>query len=418
MSAAMNHHQESVYLRGHIIDSLVLAKVLDLILMMGGTFDLEDVHIGKTREEASHARIRIGTVSRTLLDDILKAIQPHGASIEREADCRIDRAPTDGVLPDDFYATTHLPTQIRLNGRWLDIDRIEMDLAILVDEQGSAAQAIPMGEVRRGNRIVVGREGVRIIPLQRPQERDVFGFMESQVSAERPHGHIIADIATRMRQLRERHRQKQADSQVLLAGGPAIIHAGGREALTWLIEQGFIHILFCGNALAAHDMEADLFGTSLGYGLTAGRAVPHGHEHHLRTINRIRSVGSIEAAVTSGMIRQGIMAACIRQGVPVVMSGTIRDDGPLPGVITDSVLAQRAMRALIPGVGLALLVASTLHSVATGNLLPATVPTVCVDVNPSVPTKLADRGSFQAVGLVMDAASFLSELARVLGRTT
>jgi lysine-ketoglutarate reductase/saccharopine dehydrogenase-like protein (TIGR00300 family) len=259
---------------------------------------------------------------------------------------------------------------------------------------------------------------VRIIPLQRPQERDVFGFMESQVSAERPHGHIIADIATRMRQLRERHRQKQADSQVLLAGGPAIIHAGGREALTWLIEQGFIHILFCGNALAAHDMEADLFGTSLGYGLTAGRAVPHGHEHHLRTINRIRSVGSIEAAVTSGMIRQGIMAACIRQGVPVVMSGTIRDDGPLPGVITDSVLAQRAMRALIPGVGLALLVASTLHSVATGNLLPATVPTVCVDVNPSVPTKLADRGSFQAVGLVMDAASFLSELARVLGRTT
>ncbi len=414
----MNHHQESVYLRGHIIDSLVLAKVLDLILMMGGTFDLEDVHIGKTREEASHARIRIGTVSRTLLDDILKAIQPHGASIEREADCRIDRAPTDGVLPDDFYATTHLPTQIRLNGRWLDIDRIEMDLAILVDEQGSAAQAIPMGEVRRGNRIVVGREGVRIIPLQRPQERDVFGFMESQVSAERPHGHIIADIATRMRQLRERHRQKQADSQVLLAGGPAIIHAGGREALTWLIEQGFIHILFCGNALAAHDMEADLFGTSLGYELTAGRAVPHGHEHHLRTINRIRSVGSIEAAVTSGMIRQGIMAACIRQGVPVVMSGTIRDDGPLPGVITDSVLAQRAMRALIPGVGLALLVASTLHSVATGNLLPATVPTVCVDVNPSVPTKLADRGSFQAVGLVMDAASFLSELARVLGRTT
>ena len=414
----MNHHQESVYLRGHIIDSLVLAKVLDLILMMGGTFDLEDVHIGKTREEASHARIRIGTVSRTLLDDILKAIQPHGASIEREANCRIDRAPTDGVLPDDFYATTHLPTQIRLNGRWLDIDRIEMDLAILVDEQGSAAQAIPMGEVRREDRIVVGREGVRVIPLQRPQERDVFGFMESQVSAERPHGHIIADIATRMRQLRERHRQGQADSHVLLSGGPAIIHAGGREALTWLIEQGFVHILFCGNALAAHDMEADLYGTSLGYGLTAGRAVPHGHEHHLRTINRIRSIGSIEAAVTSGAIKQGIMAACIRQGVPVVISGTIRDDGPLPGVITDSVLAQRAMRALIPGVGLALLVASTLHSVATGNLLPATVPTVCVDVNPAVPTKLADRGSFQAVGLVMDAASFLSELARLLGRST
>jgi lysine-ketoglutarate reductase/saccharopine dehydrogenase-like protein (TIGR00300 family) len=242
--------------------------------------------------------------------------------------------------------------------------------------------------------------------------------MESQVSAERPHGHIITDIATRMRQLRERHSHELPGSKVLLAGGPAIIHAGGRDALTWLIDQGFVHVLFCGNALAAHDMEADLYGTSLGYGLRAGRAVPHGHEHHLRTINRIRAIGSIEAAVTSGVIKQGIMASCIRQGVPVVMSGTIRDDGPLPGVITDSVLAQRAMRALIPGVGLALLVASTLHSVATGNLLPATIPAVCVDVNPSVPTKLADRGSFQAVGLVMDAASFLSELARSLGKST
>lgn len=412
----MNQYQERVYLQGHIIDSLVLAKVLDLILMMGGTFDLEDVHIGKTREEPSRACIRIQTGSRALLDDILRKIQPHGASIEREANCRMDQAPDDGVLPDGFYATTHLPTQIRLNGRWLDVDRIEMDLAIAVSETG--ARAVPMGEVRRGDQIVVGREGVRVIPLQRPQERDVFGFMESQVSAERPHGHIIADIATRMRQLRERHRHGQADSKVLLAGGPAIIHAGGREPLTWLIEQGFIHLLFCGNALAAHDMEADLFGTSLGYGLTAGRAVPHGHELHLRTINRIRAIGSIEAAVTSGVIKQGIMAACVRQGVPVVMSGTIRDDGPLPGVITDSVRAQSAMRALIPGVGLALLVASTLHSVATGNLLPATIPTVCVDVNPSVPTKLADRGSFQAVGLVMDAASFLSELARVLGRVT
>ncbi|MGC4097471.1 MAG: TIGR00300 family protein [Nitrospira sp.] len=418
LSTAMNHHQESVALHGHIIDSLMLAKVLDRILMMGGTFDLEEVHIGKTREEPSHARIRIQTASRSLLDDILKAIQPHGASIEREADCRTDGAPADGVLPDTFYATTHLPTQIRLNGRWVDVDRIEMDLAIVVNDAGSMARAVPMGDVRRGERIVVGREGVRVIPLQRPQERDVFGFMESQVSAERPHNHIITDIATRMRQLRARHGEGQADSNVLLAGGPAIIHAGGRDALTWLIEQGFIHIVFCGNALAAHDMEADLFGTSLGYGLTAGRAVPHGHEHHLRTINRIRTIGSIEAAVTSGMITHGIMAACVRQGVPVVMSGTIRDDGPLPGVITDSVLAQRAMRNVIPNVGLALLVASTLHSVATGNLLPATVPTVCVDVNPSVPTKLADRGSFQAVGLVMDAASFLSELARVLGRSS
>jgi lysine-ketoglutarate reductase/saccharopine dehydrogenase-like protein (TIGR00300 family) len=202
---------------------------------------------------------------------------------------------------------------------------------------------------------------------------------------------------------------------VLLAGGPAIVHAGGREALTWLIDEEFVHVLFCGNALPAHDMEVDLYGTSLGYGHAAGRVVPHGHEHHLRTINRIRAIGSIEAAVRSGVIKTGIMAACVRRGVHVVMAGTIRDDGPLPGVITDSLEAQAAMRAAIPGIGLALLVASTLHAVATGNLLPATIPSVCVDVNPAVPTKLADRGSFQAVGLVMDAASFLRDLARELG---
>ncbi|MBX3324442.1 MAG: TIGR00300 family protein [Nitrospira sp.] len=412
----MSHYYETVVLQGHIIDSLMLAKVLDLIVMMGGTFDLEDVCIGKTREQSSSARIVIRAASKSLLDEILHAIQPHGASIERETDCRTESAPADGILPDTFYATTHLPTQIRLVGRWLDVDRIEMDLAIVVNKEGSAARTIPMGDVRRGDQIVVGREGVRVIPLQRPQERDVFGFMESQVSAERPHGHVIADIAARMRHLRDQHRQGQVDAKVLLAGGPAIIHAGGRESLTWLIEQGYVHVLFCGNALAAHDMEADLYGTSLGYGLMAGRAVPHGHEHHLRTINRIRAIGSIETAVRSGVVKHGIMAACIRQAVPVVMAGTIRDDGPLPGVITDSVQAQNAMRALIPGISLALLVASTLHSIATGNLLPATVPTLCVDLNPSVPTKLADRGSFQAVGLVMDAASFLSELAGSLGR--
>jgi len=290
-----------------------------------------------------------------------------------------------------------------------------MDLGIRVDAAQARARTVPMADVKKGDLIVTGREGVRVIPIARPKERDVFGFMEAQVSAERPHGHIIRDVARRMETLREGMRNGREGCKVLLAGGPAIIHAGGRDALTWLIESGFIHVLFCGNALAAHDMEAHLFGTTLGYALSAGRAVPHGHEHHLRTINRIRAIGSIKAAVESGVITSGIMAACVRQGVRVVMAGTIRDDGPLPDVITDSVAAQAAMRAAIPGVGLALLVASTLHAVATGNLLPATVPTVCVDVNPAVPTKLADRGSFQAVGLVMDAASFLRELARELG---
>jgi len=407
--------QETVVLKGHIIDSLILAKVLDTIVMMGGTFDLKEVQIGTTREEPSRAKIVVRATSSGLLAEILQAIQPHGASVERESDCMLEPAPADGLFPETFYATTHLPTQIRLQGRWIEVEPIEMDVGIRVDRGFTTARTVPMGEVKKGDLIVTGREGIRVLPLERPRERDVFSFMEAQVSAERPHGHIIADVARRMQTLRDGQKSGSKDGKVLLAAGPAIIHAGGRDALTWLIDSGFIHVLFCGNALAAHDMEAHLYGTSLGYRLSAGRAVPHGHEHHLRTINRIRAIGSIEKAVKSGVITDGIMAACVRRGVQVVMAGTIRDDGPLPGVLTDSVKAQAAMRAALPGVSLALLVASTLHAVATGNLLPATVPTVCVDVNPAVPTKLADRGTFQAVGLVMDAASFLRELARELG---
>jgi len=411
----MTPAQETVVLKGHIIDSLILAKVLDTVLMMGGTFDLKEVQIGTTREEPSRAKIVVRATSPGLLAEILQAIQPHGASVDRESDCILQPAPADGLLPETFYATTHLPTQIRLQGRWIEVEAIEMDVGIRVDRGFTSARTVPMGEVKEGDLIVTGREGIRVLPLERPKERDVFSFMEAQVSAERPHGHIIADVARRMQTLRHGQTSGRKDGKVLLAAGPAIIHAGGRDALTWLIDSGFIHVLFCGNALAAHDMEAHLYGTSLGYRLSAGRAAPHGHEHHLRTINRIRAIGSIEKAVESCVIVDGIMAACVRRGVQVVMAGTIRDDGPLPGVITDSVKAQAAMRAALPGVELALLVASTLHAVATGNLLPATVPTVCVDVNPAVPTKLSDRGSFQAVGLVMDAASFLRELARELG---
>jgi lysine-ketoglutarate reductase/saccharopine dehydrogenase-like protein (TIGR00300 family) len=403
--------EETVILRGHIIDSLILAKVLDTIHMMGGAYEVTEMKVGTSREEPSRARIVVRAPSVSLLNEILAAIQAHGAMAEQESDCVLAPAPADGILPEGFYATTHLPTQVRIKGQWVEVEGIEMDVAIVVDVQKQSAKAVPMHRINRGDRVVVGRNGVRVRPLERPTERDVFGFMEAQVSAERPHGHILADIARRMRALRE----EPSRGKVLLAGGPAIVHAGGREALAWLIEQGFIHVLFAGNALAAHDMEVDLYGTSLGYALSGGRAVPHGHEHHLRTINRIRAIGSIERAVATGVIKTGIMAACVRRGIPVVLAGSIRDDGPLPGVITDTLAAQEAMRAALPGVGLALLVASALLAIATGNLLPATIPTVCVDVNPAVPTKLADRGSFQAVGLVMDAASFLREVARELG---
>lgn len=409
---------ETITLEGHIIDSLILAKVLDTILQMGGTFDLTEVKIGETREESSLAKIRVQAEAPKLLDEILQTIQPHGATVQHIADCQVEPAPKDGVLPDTFYATPHLPTQVRLKGQWVDVEAIEMDLAIRITQDPPTAHTTPMADVKKGDLIVVGRTGVRVFPLERPKERDVFGFMEAQVSSERPHQPIITDVAKRMAGIRENrtsHRDPSLGEKVLLVGGPAIVHSGGREAVSWLIQEGYIHTLFCGNALAAHDIEASLFGTSLGFGLCAGRSVPHGHEHHLRTINRVRAAGSIRKAVESGLIKDGIMASCIHHNVEMVLAGSIRDDGPLPGVITDTVQAQTAMRAALPGVGLALLVATTLHAIATGNLLPAKVPSVCVDINPAVPTKLSDRGSFQAVGLVMDSSSFLRQVAQVLG---
>lgn len=415
---------EIVTLEGHIIDSLILAKVLDTILQMGGTFDMNEMKVGSTREESSLTKIQVQADSPQLLDEILQAIQPHGATVDQVANCSVEPAPQDGVLPDSFYATSHLPTQVRIKDQWIDVEHIEMDLAIRISIDPPAARTIPMAEVKAGEQIVTGRNGVRVFPLERPKERDVFAFMEAQVSSERPHQHIISDVAKRMRMIRD-NRQKaltqgeaahntDLGTKVLIVGGPAIVHAGGRDALSWLIEEGFIHVLFCGNALAAHDMEASIYGTSLGYGLCAGRTVPHGHEHHLRTINKVRGAGSIKQAVESGLIKDGIMASCIHQNVDMVLAGSIRDDGPLPDVITDTVQAQAAMRTSLPGVGLALMVATTLHSIATGNCLPAKVPTVCVDINPAVPTKLSDRGSFQAVGLVMDSSSFLRQLAQEL----
>ena len=404
--------RETILLHGHIVDSLLLPKVLDVILQFGGTFELAAIQIGKTRKDLSSARITVQADSAERLAQIINEVQAHGAVVEEETDCRCASAPRDGVFPEDFYATTHLSTEVRLSGRWVPVGGIEMDLGVRVGCDGPyvyQASTVPMAEVNQGDQIVVGHEGVRVVPYERPATLDVFGFMASPVSSERPHRHTIADIARRMDALRS------ASGKVLFAGGPAIVHGGGRDPLAWLIESGFIRVLFSGNALAAHDMEAHLYGTSLGFGLESGRTAHHGHEHHLRTINRVRAIGSIEEAVRSGVITTGIMAACVRRGVQIVMAGTIRDDGPLPGVITDSIKAQAAMRAAVPGVGLALLVASTLHAVATGNLLPASVPTVCVDINPAVPTKLADRGSFQAVSLVMDAASFLRELAAELG---
>jgi lysine-ketoglutarate reductase/saccharopine dehydrogenase-like protein (TIGR00300 family) len=265
-----------------------------------------------------------------------------------------------------------------------------------------------MTEVTIGMPIVVGHAGVRVIPTERPRDATLFGFMSSNVSSEKPKAVSLRSVAESIRATRAEGKK------VLLVGGPAIVHTGSSEHVAALIREGWIHTLFAGNALATHDIEQALFGTSLGVSLSLGEAIEHGHSHHLRAINTIRRLGGIRSAVEKGVLTSGIMFECVRSNVDLVLAGSIRDDGPLPEVVTDTLEAQSRMRKAIKGVGFALLIATGLHSIATGNLLPAWVKVVCVDINPATVTKLSDRGTFQTIGLVTDVEPFLRTLATEL----
>jgi len=411
---------ETIELRGHIIDTQTLPRVLDQIVAHGADYRIEKIEIGHTRKDPSRALVSVSARDDAALQAVIELIARSGATPVNKVDVALERAPRDGVLPDDFYATTNLPTEILLGGRWVRVENAEMDCAVVVnlntsrDRKGAgmAARCVRMHRVCKGEWVVTGHAGVRVeAPSRAPDaEKDAFGFMGSAVSSEKPKHLLIREIARHIR------AEKKQGKKILFVGGPAIVHTGAGPHLEKLIRDGYVDILFAGNALAAHDIESALFGTSLGVSLESGAPVEHGHEHHLRTINRVRAAGSIAAAVKKGIIPTGIMRACVLKRVPFVLSGSIRDDGPLPDVIVDMPKAQDAMRALLPNVGLALMVGTTLLSIATGNMLPASVRTICVDINPAVVTKLADRGTFHAIGLVTDAELFLRTLAKELSR--
>lgn len=322
-------------------------------------------------------------------------------------------ADMDGVFPEGFYATTNFPTDVRLAGAWVSVERPEMDVGIrIVTAMGGGAakvESCPMHRVRKGDAIVVGEAGVRVVlPKRSAEEGEAFRFMSSGVSTERPKARLIADVAAAIR------AAHAAGKRVLFVGGPAIVHSGSAKVLESLVRGGFIDVLFAGNALAAHDIEAAMFGTSLGVDLARGASVLHGHQHHLRAINRVRRAGSIAAAVRQGLFASGVMHACVTTPIPFVLAGSIRDDGPLPDVLTDAVVAADAMREHAAGIGVAIVVATTLHGVATGNMLPAGVATFCVDTDADTVIKLVDRGTHQAIGIVTDCEYFLSELTRQL----
>ncbi len=395
---------EDVEVRGHIIDSLILPRILDAITQAGGNFRIKDINIGQGRHDISLALLEVSAGSREKLDEILAQISDHGAVPTTQEDCRLVTANMAGCFPEGFYSTTNQKTQVRLEGSWIEVDHQEMDCGIVVDPVAKTARCLPMLDVEVGMQLVVGHTGVRVFPFERSADRQTFEFMNSAVSTEKPKGVAVRQIARQLFDVR------QSGGRCAIVGGPAIVHTGSVGHLSALIHRGYVNLLLAGNALATHDIERAMFGTSLGVDLEHGNPVEAGHEHHLRAINRIRRIGGIARAVDEGLLTSGIMYECTRHKIPYLLAGSIRDDGPLPEVVTDCIDAQRQMRQLCRGLDFCLMIATTLHSIAVGNLLPAWVKVVCVDINPSTVIKLSDRGSFQTVGLVTDVEPFLRNL--------
>jgi lysine-ketoglutarate reductase/saccharopine dehydrogenase-like protein (TIGR00300 family) len=403
-------HVEEIEIQGHIIDSLLLPKVLDEILTHGANYVIKDIRVGQRQEDPSYARIEVRADDPETLRAVLDSIHDHGAVPVTAADCHTVAADLGGAFPEGFYSTTNYRTQVRLGGEWIDVEDQEMDCGILVDADGGSARCVPMASVRKGDLIVVGHEGIRVLPAETGARRSLFEFMASPVSSEKPKGVTVREIAHAMK------RTRDAGEKVLAVLGPAVVHTGSVEHICQLIRTSYLHVLFAGNALATHDIELALYGTSLGISSVHGLPTEEGHEHHLRAINTIRRLGSIRSAVERGVLKSGIMYECVKHNIPCILAGSIRDDGPLPEVITDVLEAQRKMREMIHGVGFALMVATALHAIATGNLLPAWVKVACVDINPATVTKLTDRGSVQTVGVVTDAEPFLRALVAELAR--
>jgi len=402
---------ETFALEGHIVDSLILPKVLDLVLDSGSDYRLLDVVIGRSSTDPSRALIEVTAPDDEVLVALAEQLQVQGANPLDSGKATTEPAPADGVAPAGFCATTNLVTEVRIEGHWITADRAEMDCVLVVAAgpdgrpQPPAVRTTPLHRLLEGDAVVVGASGVRVLAPERTRGLTGFEFMDSDVSTEKPK-------ATQLRALAERLRAARAEgAPVLAVCGPAVIHTGGGPAVARLVRAGWVQVLFAGNGFATHDIESAVMGTSLGVSVTSGAGTEGGHSNHLRVINEVRRHGSIAAAVESGWLTDGVMHACVIAGVPFVLGGSVRDDGPLPDTITDVVEVADRMRVEVDGVRVALMLASTLHAIATGNVLPASVETYCVDINPAVVTKLSDRGSHQAHGIVTDVGPFLAQLA-------
>ena len=400
---------ETVEITGHLMDHGILSHVLDDIREYGGDYYIDRFDVGRETDDTSHAVITVIAEDDEALQRLLMRLQTRGVNLVDPGEAAVAEADRDGVFPEGFYSTTNLDTRVRIDGAWLTVENPEMDCGLILergtDGRPSRVYSLPMSDVRTGMLVVTGVSGIKVTVPAPSRSAGAFGFMESEVSSEKPQAVLVRQVADGMREA------KAAGKKVLWVGGPGVVHTGAAPAMVAMVRAGFVDVLFAGNALATHDIESALYGTSLGIDLAMGHGVEHGHEHHIRALNTIRREGSIKAAVDSGVLTGGIMHALVTEGKEFVLVGSVRDDGPLPDVYTDVLDGQRAMRAHLTDVGFCLMVATMLHSVATGNILPASVPLVCVDINPATVTKLADRGSSQARGIVTDVGLFLEQLA-------
>ncbi len=401
----------TVTLQGHLVDSALLTNAIDCIVENGGSFQILKFHLGEKRQSTSTVELSVSAPTEEMLDTILSALIERGAQLPEQShqDARLERVQKAGVAPDDFYVTTIYPTQVRVAGQWIPVQRQRMDGVIVV--RGSEAYCTLIRDLQVGDAVVCGVEGIRTL-RQASKERSSqeFTFMGSGVSSERRVEILVEQIAWELRQIKER------GGKTVVVAGPVVIHTGGGSHLATLIREGYVQALLGGNAIAVHDLEQNLYGTSLGVDLVRGNAVKGGHKHHLKTINLIRKHGSIRAAVEAGVITGGVFYECIRAQVPFSLAGSIRDDGPLPDTEMDLIKAQEDYARLIQGADMVLMLSSMLHSIGAGNMTPAGVKLICVDINPAVVTKLADRGSLESVGIVTDVGLFLSLLVQQLAR--
>ena len=399
----------TIELSGHIIDSLTLPKTMDLVMAKGGDFDIVEFEIGKRKSDISTAKMVISADTPEKLNMILDELSRLGATISELKEVELVASTKDKVAPEGFYSTSNHTTHVLYEGNWIVVENIEMDCTICIDEETKKAYCKPLADIKAGDMIAVGREGIRITPPQKSRDtQQIFEFMNSDVSSEKPLMNLIRGIASEIKEI------KGKGGKIAIVGGPAIVHTGSGKYLASLIREGYIDVLLAGNALATHDIESNLFGTSLGIEVETGEIVSHGHTHHMRAINRINQSGSIKEAVEDGTLNGGIMYECVKNDVPYVLAGSIRDDGPLPDVITNTVEAQELMRYYAQDVDMVIMIATMLHSIAMGNLLPSKVKSVCVDINPSTVTKLSDRGSAQVLSIVTDIGTFLPLLYNAL----